>query len=52
MITSNNFGKKLQRNPEEILEVFAEFLKICSGGLQKLIGHFHSGGGAEVINHN
>ncbi len=32
--TSNNFREKLQRNPQEMLEIFGVFLKICPGALQ------------------
>ncbi len=37
--TSNNLRQKIQRNPEEILEIFGALLSICPRALQSLIRH-------------
>ncbi len=39
METSNNFKEKLQRDSENISEIFEALLKICPGALQSLIRH-------------
>ncbi len=36
--TSNNFIEKLQRNPEEILEIIEVLSKICPGRFKALFG--------------